>query len=82
MIPIPITAKALFAIASSFPMGWRAEGSIDGTGGYTLMLPCGLADLLSAIRQPGETLSDVILRVASDRQRLRSERGLSASSAA
>jgi hypothetical protein len=45
MIPISITAKALFAIASSFPMGWRAEGSLDGTDGYTLMLPCGLAHL-------------------------------------
>jgi hypothetical protein len=63
-------------------MGWRAEGSLDGTDGYTLMLPCGLAHLLSAMRQPGETFSDVILRVAADRQRLRSERALSATSAA
>jgi hypothetical protein len=82
MIPISITARALFAIASSFPMGWRAQGCVDGKDGYTLVLPLGLADLLSAIRQPGESFSDVILRVAADRQRLSSETALSASDAA
>jgi hypothetical protein len=82
LVPIAITSQALFGIASTFPMGWRAEGSPDGKGSYTLMLPRGLADLLSAIRQPGETFSDVILRVAADRKRLRSERALFASSAA
>ena len=68
MIPISITAESLVAIAKSFPMGWRAEGSLDGKGGYLLMLPRGVADLLRAIRQPGESFSDVILRVASHRQ--------------
>jgi hypothetical protein len=70
MIPISITAEALVAIAKSFPMGWRAEGRVDGKGGYLLVLPRGVADLLRAIKQPGESFSDVILRVASDRQRL------------
>ena len=82
MIPISITTQALFAIASSFPMGWRAEGDLDGKDGYTLVLPRGVADLLSAIRQPGESFSDVILRVAADRQRLRSQTALSAADAA
>jgi hypothetical protein len=72
MIPISITAEALVAIAKSFPMGWRAEGSLDGKGGYLLVLPRGVADLLRAIRQPGESFSDVILRVASDRRQLKS----------
>jgi hypothetical protein len=71
MIPISITAEALVAIAKSFPMGWRAEGRVDGRGGYLLILPRGVADLLRAIRRPGESFSDVILRVASDRQRLK-----------
>jgi hypothetical protein len=70
MIPISITAEALVAIAKSFPMGWRAEGSLDGKGGYLLVLPRGVADLLRAIRQPGETFSDVILRVTSERRQL------------
>jgi hypothetical protein len=68
MIPISITAEALVAIAKSFQMGWRAEGPVDGKGGYLLVLPGGVADLLRAIRQPGESFSDVILRVASDRR--------------
>ena len=72
MIPISITAEALAAIARSFPMGWRAEGRIGGKGGYLLMLPRGVADLLRAIRQPGESFSEVIVRVALDRQRLKS----------
>lgn len=71
MIPISITAEALVAIAKSFPMGWRAEGRVDGEGGYLLILPRGVAELLRAMRQPGESFSDVILRVASDRQRLK-----------
>jgi hypothetical protein len=71
MIPISITAEALVAIAQSFPMGWRAEGTLDGKGGYLLVVPRGVADLLRAIRQPGESFSDAILRVASDRRRLK-----------
>ena len=70
MIPISITAEAMVAIAKSFPMGWRAEDSVDGKGGCLLILPRAVADLLRAIRQPGESFSDVILKVASDRQRL------------
>ena len=48
-------------------MGWRAEGRLDGKGEYLLVLPRGTAELLRAIRQPGESFSDVILRVAADR---------------
>jgi hypothetical protein len=54
MIPISISAEALVAIAKSFPMGWHAEGSLDGKGGCLLILPLGVAELLRAIRQPGE----------------------------
>jgi hypothetical protein len=71
MIPISITAEALVAIAKSFPMGWRADGSLDGKGDYLLVLPRGVADLLRAIRQAGESSSDVILTVASDRGQLK-----------
>ena len=70
MVPISITAEAFLAVAKSFPMGWRAEGRLDGEGGYLLILPRGVAELLRAIRQPGESFSDVILKVASDRQRM------------
>jgi hypothetical protein len=72
VIPISITAEAFVAIAKSFPMGWRAEGRLDGKGGYLLVLPRGVAELLRAIRQPGESFSEVILRVAADRGRLKS----------
>ena len=71
MISICITAEAFVALAKSFPMGWHAEGSLDGKDGYFLILPRGVADLLWAIRQPGETFSDIILRVASNRQQLK-----------
>jgi hypothetical protein len=53
------------------PMGWRAAGSLDGKGEYLLVLPRGVADLLRAIRQAGESSSDVILTVASDRGQLK-----------
>ena len=72
MIPISITVEAFVAVAQRFPMGWRAEGGLDGKGEYLLVLPRGVADLLRAIRQPGESFSDVILRVASDRRQLNS----------
>jgi hypothetical protein len=72
MIPISITAEAFVAIAKGFPMGWHAEGRLDGKGGYLLVLPRGVAELLRALRQPGESFSEVILRVAADRGRLKS----------
>jgi hypothetical protein len=36
----------------------------DGKGGYLVTLPRGVLDRLKALRGPGESYSDVILRVA------------------
>ncbi len=36
----------------------------DGKGGYLMVLPHAILDHLTALRGPGESYSDVIIRVA------------------
>ena len=45
-----------------------AETRPDGRGGYLITLPRGVLDGLKAMRGPGESYSDVILRLARGRQ--------------
>jgi hypothetical protein len=64
MTTISITAAASAAIEAAFPGDWSAEVRPDGKDGYLLTLPDGMIDLLSALRAPGDSYSDVILRLA------------------
>jgi hypothetical protein len=64
MTTISITAEASAAIEAAFPGDWRNEIRLDGKGGYVLTLPEGMIALLDAIRSPGESYSDAIIRIA------------------
>ena len=64
MIRISITAAAFEAIAATLPFGSTMyEAKATGDGGYFVWLDRGAVDQLHALRQRGEELSDVILRV-------------------
>jgi hypothetical protein len=43
----------------------RPELRPDGKGGYLVTLPHGVLDRLRAVRGPGDSYSNVIIRVAS-----------------
>ncbi len=65
MMTISITAEAYEAIKATLPEGadaWPAEP--DGRGGVRLTLDHKTLDRLTSLRGPGESYSDVILRVA------------------
>ena len=64
MTTISITAEALAAIEAAFPGDWRGEVRPNDKGGYLLTLPDGMIDLLRAIRDPSESYSDAIIRIA------------------
>jgi hypothetical protein len=64
MKTISITAEASAAIEAAFPGDWSAEIRPDGKDGYLLTLPDGTVDLMKGLRGPGETYSDVLLRLA------------------
>jgi hypothetical protein len=64
MTTISITAEAYAAIEAAFPGDWSAEVRPDGKGGYLFTLPDGMFGLLRALLGPGESYSDVILRLA------------------
>jgi hypothetical protein len=64
MVTISITAEALAAIAATLPEGREAERRPDGKGAYFVTLPRGVLDRLKAMRAPGESYSDAILRLA------------------
>ena len=61
MVTISITGEALSAIAATLP---EAERRPDGKGGFLVTLDHRLLDQLKAMRGPGESYSDVILRLA------------------
>jgi hypothetical protein len=63
MTTISITAEAYAAIEAAFPGDWRNEIRLDGEGGYLLTLPEGMIALLEAVRGPGESHSDAIIRI-------------------
>jgi hypothetical protein len=58
------SAEAFSAIAATFLEEGRAEGRAEAKGGYLLTRPHGVSNRLTAIRGPGESYSDVILRPA------------------
>jgi hypothetical protein len=65
MITILITAAANAAIRDSLPKGAKASPAGHGEGGgFCLTLDLETIDRLTALRRPGESYSDVILRLA------------------
>ena len=65
VVTISITADAYAAIEKTLPKGaeaWPAQP--DGRGGVRLTLDRKTLDRLTALRGPGESYSDVILRLA------------------
>jgi hypothetical protein len=65
MIRIAITAEAFDAVAKTPPFGRTMyEANVSADGGRFIWLERRAVDQLYALRQQGEELSDVILRVA------------------
>jgi hypothetical protein len=64
MVTIAITPAAFAAIEATLHEGLKADTRPDGKGGYLVTLPHGVIDRLAALRGPGESYSDVILRLA------------------
>jgi hypothetical protein len=64
MIGVTVTGRAYAAVASTLPTGSTVEGEVVPDGEYRLWLPRGVVNRLRAKRAPGETLSEVILRLA------------------
>jgi predicted CopG family antitoxin len=62
MIGITISAEAYAAI-SALPAGSAAEQEIAPEREYRVWLPRAVVNRLRALREPGETFSDVILRL-------------------
>jgi hypothetical protein len=64
MIRITITAAAFEAIAATLPSSVGVEQNRASNGDYFIWLDPRYVDRLRAMRGPGESYSDVILRVA------------------
>jgi hypothetical protein len=64
VLTISITAEALAAIAATLPENREADRRPDGKGAYFVTLPRDVLDKLNYPRGPGESYSDVILRLA------------------
>jgi hypothetical protein len=65
MIRIAITAAAFEAIKATLPLGSVGfEPEPDAKGERTIWIDDRQADKLAAMRGPGESYSDVILRIA------------------
>ena len=64
MIRIPITPAAFEAIAAMLPLGSVGyEAQLDKQGQRLIWLETAVVDRLEAMRGPGESYSDVIMRV-------------------
>ena len=64
MIRIAITVDAFEAITATLPLGWVAyEAEVTAKGERLIWVEASAVDHLSAMRRPGEELSDVILRL-------------------
>ena len=63
VLTISITAEALAAIVETLPDGREADRRPNGKGGYFITLPH-VVDRLDYLREPGQSFSDVILRLA------------------
>ena len=66
MIGITISGKAYAAIAPTLPSRPPVEKEIVLDGEYCVWLPQTAVERLLALRKPGETFSDVILRLGAD----------------
>jgi len=65
MIRIAISQAAFDAIASTLPLGSIAyEAETDANGDRLIWLPRSVVNRLRALRGPGESYSDIVLRVA------------------
>lgn len=64
MIGITISGRAYAAIAATLPARSAVEREIAPDGEYYVWLPPTAVERLLALRAPGETFSDVILRLA------------------
>ena len=64
MIGITISGKAYAAIASALPAGSVAETKLAPDCEYSVWLPRDVVTRLRDLRQPGESFSGVILRLA------------------
>jgi hypothetical protein len=64
MIRLSITAAAFDAISATLPFGSVGfEREPDEQGGRMIWLPRNVVDRLRSLRGPGESYSDVILRL-------------------
>jgi hypothetical protein len=63
MIGITISGKAYAAIASTLPAGSALQGELAPDGEYRVWLPQTVVNRLRSLRAPGETFSEVILRL-------------------
>jgi hypothetical protein len=66
VVTISISAEALSAIAATLPEGREADRRPDGKCGYSVTLPRAMLNRLKSLRGPGESYSDVILRLAKE----------------
>jgi hypothetical protein len=64
MIRVEITAAAYEALARTLNPDSLIDPQPSPTGGFYLWLTRTILDLFSAARDPGESYSDVILRLA------------------
>jgi hypothetical protein len=65
VIKIAISAAAFDAIARTMPIGWVGfENELDANGDRLIWLPHDVLAKLRYLRGPGESYSDVIMRVA------------------
>ena len=65
MIRIAIAQAAFDAIARTMPFGSvNFEAGVDDKGERYIWLPRAVVDRLRSLRGPGESFSDVILRLA------------------
>jgi hypothetical protein len=64
MVTITITAEAFASITGTLVEGSKGDARPDGKGGYLIVLPHATLDRLKNMRGPGESYSDVILRMA------------------
>jgi hypothetical protein len=66
VVTISVSAEVLAAIEATSPDGREADRRPDGRGGYLIRLPRGVLDRLRSLCGPGESYSDVILRIAAE----------------
>jgi hypothetical protein len=67
MIKIAISAEAFEAISRTMPLGGVGyENAVDEHGQRLIWLDKPVVDRLGALRRPGESYSDVIMRLAAE----------------